>query len=453
MKRSIITTVSACLLAAAAQAEVRVFVEDSNGSALLKYQCTAGEVMRAFALNVSTDRGQIIGISNFFVGPSTAAAHGYGIFPAAFRDHVAATVTSGTVANWNASGYNPVASVADAPSDTLAGLGSSGVTLEFGAVWDASAPTAAPAASGTLCALQLSTDATLQGANVSLALNASRGGVVASPNGTTVTPTLVGAHVGPVPRIAVEQPLGTDLTDGGSADFGAVVVGTNASLTFTIRNPGTGDLTGLAITRDGTNTADFAVTSNPLAPVSGPSGSTPFTVTFTPAAVGPRNSAIHIASNDAITQLFDINLTGTGITAFQGWTSAAGLPAGQAGPEQIPQGDGVANLLKFAFNLDPTKPDTRVLTLGADGTAGLPGGARAGGGLRLEYLRRKAGTLPGITYTAQFSSSVGSWIDFTGTESVSPLNPVSPTWERVVVDDPEPGPGTRFGRLKVAQAP
>ena len=104
MKRSIITTVSACLLAAAAQAEVRVFVEDSNGSAVLKYQCTAGEVMRAFALNVSTDRGQIIGISNFFVGPSTAAAHGYGIFPAAFRDHVAATVTSGSVAIWNASG-------------------------------------------------------------------------------------------------------------------------------------------------------------------------------------------------------------------------------------------------------------------------------------------------------------------------------------------------------------
>ncbi|MEI7955373.1 MAG: choice-of-anchor D domain-containing protein, partial [Verrucomicrobiota bacterium] len=402
MKRSIITTVSACLLATAARAEVRVFVEDSNGSALLKYQCTAGEVMRAFALNVTIDRGQIVGISNFFVGPSTASAHGYGIFPAAFRDHVAATVTSGTVANWNASGYNPVASVADAPSDTLAGLGSSGVTLEFGAVWDASAPTAAPAASGTLCTLQLSTDATLQGTNVTLAANASRGGVVASPNGTTVTPTMVGAHVGPVPRIAVEQPLGSPLTDGGSADFGGVVVGTNASLTFTIRNPGTGDLTGLAITGDGSNSADFAVTSNPLAPVSGPSGSTPFTVTFTPAAVGSRNSAIHIANNDAIANPFDINLTGTGITAFQGWTNAAGLPVGQAGPEQMPQGDGVPNLLKFAFNLDPTKPDTRVLSLGAGGTAGLPGGARAGGGLRLEYLRRKASTHPGITYTAQF---------------------------------------------------
>jgi len=73
--------------------------------------------------------------------------------------------------------------------------------------------------------------------------------------------------------------------------------------------------------------------------------------------------------------------------------------------------------------------------------------------LRLEYLRRKASTHPGITYTAQFSSSVGSWIDFTGTESVTQLNPVSPTWERVVVDDPAPGPATRYGRLKVAQTP
>ena len=197
MKAAIITLVTACLLAATAGAGVRVYVEGADGVAWIKYECTAGEVVRAFALDVSVDRGKIVGISNFFVGPSTAVARGYGIFPAAFRDHVAATVTSGTVANWSAAGYDPLAAAADAPADTLPGLGSNGVTLEFGALWDAALPAAAPAASGTLCGLQLSQEAILLGAHVTVAANASRGGVVASPDGNVITPTFVGTYIGP----------------------------------------------------------------------------------------------------------------------------------------------------------------------------------------------------------------------------------------------------------------
>src|SRR5204862_73933 len=40
--------------------------------------------------------------------------------------------------------------------------------------------------------------------------------------------------------------------------------------------------------------------------------STSFTVTFTPTAAGARAAAIHIASNDADENPFDISLTGTG---------------------------------------------------------------------------------------------------------------------------------------------
>src|SRR5579859_3681003 len=112
-------------------AAVHVNVVDTNGVAWIEYRCDAGEVVRAFALDVSVDRGEIIGVSNFFSGVSTSVAQGYGIFPASFRDHV--TVTSGTNANWSAPGYSPVAVPADAPAGTLPGLGSSGVTLEFGA--------------------------------------------------------------------------------------------------------------------------------------------------------------------------------------------------------------------------------------------------------------------------------------------------------------------------------
>ncbi|MCX6875839.1 MAG: choice-of-anchor D domain-containing protein [Verrucomicrobia bacterium] len=445
MRTCIISLVNVWLLAVAAEAEVRVFVQEAGGAAWIKYECTAGEKIRAFALDVSVDRGQIIGISDFFVGPSSAATRGYGIFPAAFRDHVAATVTSGTSANWGVSGYNPLAAVADAPADTLAGLGSGGVTLEFGALWNPALPAAAPAASGTLCALQLS-----RGAYVRVAANASRGGVLASPDGNVVTPVLVGAAVGPLPEIAVEQPVGTDLTDGGSRDFGTVAMGSDSSLSFTIRNTGSADLTGLVITKDGSTPADFTITSAPVSPVSGPNGTTTFTVRFTPAATGSRGAVIHIANNDSDENPFDLTLSGTGITAFDGWMTAAGVPPEQAGPAQTPQGDGVPNLLKFAFNMDPTKPDVRELTVGADGTAGLPGGAMVGGVLRIEFLRRQALTHPGLTYLAEFSPNLATWVDLTYLAMVTPIDG---TWERVVVDDPYPWLFGRYGRVKVVQAP
>lgn len=111
-------------------AEVRVFVQSSNAVARVNYECTAGEVVRAFALDVSVDTGQIIGISDYFRGLSTVENQGYGIFPASFRDNI--TVDPWNNINWNASEYTPLAVMADNPVDTLAGLNSSGVTLELG---------------------------------------------------------------------------------------------------------------------------------------------------------------------------------------------------------------------------------------------------------------------------------------------------------------------------------
>jgi len=190
MKKCLII-LSFCLLGARARGEVRVFVQELGGAACIKYECTGGEVVRAFALNVSVDKGQIIGLSDFFRGESTAGARGYGIFPASFRDHIA--VGSGTNIDWNVTDYTPLAVVADRPADTMPGLNSSGVTLEFGGLWDAAVPAAVPPSVGTLCALQLS-----QAANVSVAANVSRGGVMPSSPDITFTPTFTGAFVDPV---------------------------------------------------------------------------------------------------------------------------------------------------------------------------------------------------------------------------------------------------------------
>lgn len=204
--------VALLLLAQSARGTVYVYVEDTNGWANINYQCTAGEVIRALALDVTVNQGGITAITNFFRGPSTATARGYGIFPAALRDHV--TVSSGTNANWNAVGYSPLAVVADNPGGTLPGLNSYGVTLEFGAVWDPTVPAAIPISQGTLCTLQLSGPAF-----VSITTNQSRGGIVAAPPEIPLAPQFAGAQVGPVvTSVTVENGVVTVLFQGGELE-------------------------------------------------------------------------------------------------------------------------------------------------------------------------------------------------------------------------------------------
>ena len=123
----------------------------------------------------------------------------------------------------------------------------------------------------------------------------------------------------PEREIAVEQPAGNDLVDGtATVAFGAVnVSGAPLIKMFTIRNIGATDLTGLVITKNGTNSADFTVGALGATTLAGGTNTT-FTVSFDPSAAGARTAAIHIASNDANENPFDITLTGTGRTATPG---------------------------------------------------------------------------------------------------------------------------------------
>jgi hypothetical protein len=115
------------------------------------------------------------------------------------------------------------------------------------------------------------------------------------------------------PEIVVEQPTGTNLVDGAATvNLGSGYIFNQFTRTFTIRNTGPGNLTGLGITIDGTNASDFSVIASPVAPVS-QNATTTFTVRFTPSADGLRTAALHIASNDTDESSFDITLTGTGI--------------------------------------------------------------------------------------------------------------------------------------------
>ncbi|MCX6876246.1 MAG: choice-of-anchor D domain-containing protein [Verrucomicrobia bacterium] len=112
------------------------------------------------------------------------------------------------------------------------------------------------------------------------------------------------------PEIAIEQPAGTDLAAGGSNSFGTVILGSPVSLVFTIRNTGAGILNGLTITKTGADQAAFDVTAAPTAPVSGPTGSTAFTVRFFPTTSGAKTAVLHLANDDSNENPFAITLTG-----------------------------------------------------------------------------------------------------------------------------------------------
>ena len=122
-----------------------------------------------------------------------------------------------------------------------------------------------------------------------------------------------------------------------------------------------------------------------------------------------------------------------------------------------PAADGMANLLKYAFNMIGSgtgqastlaTPNAAILT--ASGSAGLPlVGVDGSGKLTLTYIRRKAASSPspGITYAVEFSDALATWaVNPSATESVTSLDA---TLERVTVTDSVVGPAKRFTRVKV----
>jgi uncharacterized delta-60 repeat protein len=236
------------------------------------------------------------------------------------------------------------------------------------------------------------------------------------------------------PEIAVEQPPGTDLIDGtASIGCGSVMAGaSSAAMTFTLINHGVAVLTGIGITTDGPHPGDFGVDGPGVTSLAA-GASTTFTVTFTPSAYGSRSAALHIASNDADEDPFDIELTGTGLTALEAWrlenfgsTANTGEMANSADEDH----DGVSNLMEYAFGLDPTEPSAQ----------GVPPWQQIGSSLTCTFTRPPG--VSGILYGAEWSPSMapGSWLPLVNTAT-------DPEYSYAVAIDSS---GHKFARLKAA---
>ena len=223
----------------------------------------------------------------------------------------------------------------------------------------------------------------------------------------------IGSDEARVPDIAIEQPAGNGLTDGVSTrDFGTATVNSGTVVAiFKITNAGTADLTGLAVTLDGTNAGDFG-TTQPGSSTLAPGASTFFNVSFTPTATGARSAAIHIANNVAgAKNPFDIALAGTGQTAFAAWAIANGVPTD-------PTANGGANVQAFAFGMTPGAGGALVFNgnFSAGGTIGRNGlpitmveSIANGTDYRALYVRRKDAAALGLAYRVDFSATLASW--------------------------------------------
>jgi hypothetical protein len=124
----------------------------------------------------------------------------------------------------------------------------------------------------------------------------------------TLTGTVVPAVV-TAPEVSVLV-NGTDLTSGGSVNFGSTLVGTPVTQTFTVQNLGNGNLT-LSSLVGTAFPAGFSLVSDLGVTTLTPGQSTTFSVRLDATTAGTFGGTIHVLSNDADEGSFDIVLGGT----------------------------------------------------------------------------------------------------------------------------------------------
>jgi hypothetical protein len=145
-------------------------------------------------------------------------------------------------------------------------------------------------------------------------------------------------------------------------------------------------------------------------------------------------------------------------SALDTFRTANGLPADGSGDLLTPANDGVANLLKYAFNMigsstgqaaNLSTPNSAQLVV-STGVAGLPAaGVNGSNRLTITFIRPKASVDSGVLTTVEFSSALeaNNWaVNASATEVVTSVDAI---YERVTVTDSVTSGPRRFVRVKV----
>ncbi len=165
------------------------------------------------------------------------------------------------------------------------------------------------------------------------------------------------------------------------------------------------------------------------------------------------------AANSAGDSAWSVGASATTWNGIQGFRAANGLNADGTQDGLTPAGDGVANILKYAFNMIGSGPSQAAslsapnsATLSPGGSAGLPAVIVAdsdpdAGKLQFTYVRRRASTSPGITYGVEFSDALATW-EVNGSASERVIT-IDGSFERVTVSDSTAVPTKRFARVRI----
>ena len=136
----------------------------------------------------------------------------------------------------------------------------------------------------------------------------------------------------------------------------------------------------------------------------------------------------------------------TELSATHDWGST---PVADRAPTADANGNGIENLLEFAFNMSPTAPGGPTTLTPGTGTSGLPAVSvitPATPTLRIEYLRRKNS---GLSYEVKFSDDLVTWEDAVATPTPTSINT---SWERMVMPDTAgSGRKKRFAKVEVTE--
>jgi uncharacterized delta-60 repeat protein len=143
------------------------------------------------------------------------------------------------------------------------------------------------------------------------------------------------------------------------------------------------------------------------------------------------------------------SFSGLATPTVTAWASSfPGISGADTAPEATPFNDGIANLLKYAFNVPLDGPRVAQMTQGT-GTSGMPAitfdtTAGTPTSLRIEFLRRKSS---GLIYTPQYGYTLASFVPTTAAPVVTSIDA---NWERVVVVQPlTSGQDRAFSRVAV----
>jgi len=210
MKQRILLIVAMLLLAMPAFATVNITVTQGTAPDVNKltvgYNCTAGEAVRAFALNFgfagSFAFSEVNTVSDFNRGESNKPGGGYGIFPGQFARQI-----DPANPNWLAQYYTPVAPDNEIDSNGT-GFGSKNLIAELGSLYIG--PNS-PGPSGTLFSIRVDQNGVAASDTLTVSANTIRGGIVLE-NGNTATATnlpltqTIAFVVCPIPPASITYP-------------------------------------------------------------------------------------------------------------------------------------------------------------------------------------------------------------------------------------------------------